>query len=177
MVNANAKARVIIALNDSEDMPPMNGGRNPGNAGRQPGGIQMAKGLSDRQRIRREIAEKHARRIEELEISADRVLQDLAKIAFFDPGKLFNDDGCLIDITELDDETAAAIARFEVFELFDGSKGDQKHVTGLVKKITLADKLEALELLGKYLKLWTDKVEHSGKLTLESLVCGGGSDD
>lgn len=34
---------------------------------------------------------------------------------------------------------------------------------------------KALELLGKHLKLFTDKVEHSGKLTLEDLV--GGSND
>jgi hypothetical protein len=45
-------------------------------------------------------------------------------------------------------------------------------VTGLVKKFKQADKIRALELLGKYRKLWTDKAEHAGKVTLEQLVCG-----
>jgi phage terminase small subunit len=37
--------------------------------------------------------------------------------------------------------------------------------------------LTGLELLGKYLKLFTDKVEHSGTVTLEGLVCGTNDDD
>jgi hypothetical protein len=60
----------------------------------------------------------------------------------------------------------------DVVELFDGSQGDQKHVTGLVKKIRLADRIRCLELLGRYQKLFTDRVEHTGKVTLENLVCG-----
>lgn len=32
--------------------------------------------------------------------------------------------------------------------------------------------LKAQELLGKYFKLFTDKVEHSGKVTLEQLIAG-----
>jgi phage terminase small subunit len=57
-------------------------------------------------------------RIEErqqrLDLSADRVLQEIAKIAFFDPRKLFNQDGSLKNINELDADTAAAIAGFEI---------------------------------------------------------------
>jgi phage terminase small subunit len=36
-----------------------------------------------------------------LDISADRVLQQLAKIAFFDSRKLFNQDGSLKNVNEL----------------------------------------------------------------------------
>jgi phage terminase small subunit len=32
--------------------------------------------------------------------------------------------------------------------------------------------LKAAELLGKHLKLFTDKVEHSGKITLEDIIAG-----
>ena len=44
----------------------------------------------------------------------------------------------------------AAVSAFEVVELFDGAKGDQKRIIGLVKKVKLADKLKALELLLRY---------------------------
>jgi len=33
--------------------------------------------------------------------------------------------------------------------------------------------LRATEMLGRHLKMWTDKVEHAGKVTLETLVVGG----
>jgi phage terminase small subunit len=32
--------------------------------------------------------------------------------------------------------------------------------------------IKATETLGKHLKLWTDKVEHSGRMTLEEFVVG-----
>ena len=108
----------------------------------------------------------------EYDISAKWVLNELAKIARCDPRKFFNKDGSPKDITALDDVSAAGVSGFDVVELFDGSQGDQKHVTGLVKKIKLSDRIRALELLGKHQAAFTDKVEHSGKVTLEDLVCG-----
>lgn len=122
------------------------------------------------------IAEQRAAKADEMtaeyDISAKWVLNELAKIARSDPRKFFNKDGSPKDITALDDESAAGIAGFDVVELFDGSQGDQKHVTGLVKKVKLTDRIRALELLGKHQAAFTDKVEHSGKMTLEQLVCG-----
>ncbi|WP_310731021.1 terminase small subunit, partial [Burkholderia multivorans] len=49
-------------------------------------------------------------------ITQDRVLRELARIAFFDPRKLFDADGRPLPISELDDDTAAAIAGLDVFE-------------------------------------------------------------
>lgn len=96
-----------------------------------------------------------------LEISAERVLAEIAKLAFFDPRKLFESDGSPIQVHELDDETAMAVAGFEFIELFEGT-GDQKHAYGLLKKYKLTDKRASLELLGKYLKLFTDRTEVTG---------------
>ena len=38
------------------------------------------------------------------------------------------------------------------------------------KKVKMYDKQKALELYGKYLKMFGDRVEHTGSLTLEELV-------
>lgn len=97
---------------------------------------------------------------ERLDISADKVLQELAKLAFFDPRSLFNEDGSPKNIHELDGNTAAAVAGLEVNELFEG-EGDQKHAFGLCRKIKLVDKGQNLERLGKHLKLFTEKTEQS----------------
>ena len=89
-----------------------------------------------------------------LEVTSELVVQEIAKLAFFDPRKLFNDDGSMKLISEIDDHSAAALAGFDVCELFDGT-GDQKHAYGLLKKVKLADKSRNLEMLGRYFKLFT----------------------
>lgn len=115
------------------------------------------------------IAKKTDKRMDRLEISADRVLQEIARLAFFDPRKFFNSDGSAKQVHELDDDTAMALAGMDVAEMFEGS-GDQKHAYGLMKKFKLADKGQNLERLGKHLKLFTEKVETSGEITTKVIV-------
>jgi phage terminase small subunit len=67
------------------------------------------------------------KRAARLEITAGRVLQKIAKLAFLDPRRFFEDDGSLKRIQDLDDDTAASIAGMEVIELFEGS-GEQKRL-------------------------------------------------
>ena len=45
-----------------------------------------------------------------MELSAERVMLETARLAFFDPRSLFDANGAPLPITELDDHTAAAIA-------------------------------------------------------------------
>jgi phage terminase small subunit len=95
-------------------------------------------------------------------ITAEGVLDELRKIARFDPRKMFAPGGALLPITELDDDTAGAIAGVEVREITrDGC------VIGYLKKIKIADKVRANELLGKHHRLFVDKVEHSGMMGVQ----------
>jgi phage terminase small subunit len=100
-------------------------------------------------KVAAEIEKKFGKRLDKLEITADKVLKEIAKIAFFDPRKLFNSDGSPKQILELDDDTAAGVVGLEVCELFEGA-GDQKHAYALLKKIKLADKGQNLERLGRH---------------------------
>jgi phage terminase small subunit len=104
------------------------------------------------------VSGKTTQMMEKLEITADRVIQEIGKLAFFDPRKLFNDDGSLKLISEIDANSAVSIAGFDVCELFDGA-GDQKHAYGLLKKVKLADKSRNLEMLGRYFKLFSPERE------------------
>ena len=56
------------------------------------------------------IQEAMQKRSKRVEITQDRVLQEYARIAFFDPRKLFEENGKPKDINALDDDTAAALA-------------------------------------------------------------------
>jgi len=103
------------------------------------------------------IKEKTQERMERLELTADMVLQEIGKLAFFDPIHLFNADGSLKMMPEIDARHRVSISGLEVCELFEGT-GDQKHAYGLLKKVKLADKSKNLEMLGRYFKLFaTDR--------------------
>lgn len=99
--------------------------------------------------VQKAIAEGRRQREERTAVSADRVLLEAARLALFDPRKLFNDDGSPKGIHELDDDTAAAVAGVEVLEQFEGS-GKERAFVGYLKKYRIADKNSALEKLFKH---------------------------
>ena len=112
---------------------------------------------------------KIAVRLEELQnelkernmVTIERVLQEYARLGFFDPRKLFNDNGKPKEISELDDDTAAALAGLEVFEEYDG-RGDDRVFTGYTKKYKIADKKGALDSMARHLGMFIDKHEVTG---------------
>ena len=112
-------------------------------------------------RFSAEIAKLTRETCKKLEISAQNVLRELARLAFLDPRNFYDANGALRNVTELDDDTAACIAGMEVEEVYQGL-GEKRVKIGVWCKIKFADKGANLERLGRYLKLFTDKVEHSG---------------
>jgi len=85
-------------------------------------------------------------------IDRTKALMELAKLAYYDPRKLYREDGSLKDPSEWDDATAAAVAQVEVFELFEGA-GKNRRQIGFTKKVKGWDKNRALEMLLKHLGL------------------------
>jgi phage terminase small subunit len=95
---------------------------------------------------------------EKLNLTAERVLQEIARLAFFDIRKLVDNTGKPLPLSELDDDTAAAIVGLDVANVGNSEMG-----VGEVLKFKLADKKGALEMAAKHLRLLTDKVEVTGK--------------
>jgi phage terminase small subunit len=85
-------------------------------------------------------------------ISADRVLAEIARIAFADVRAMFDADGLPRPIGELDGDTAAAVAGLEV----SVTHGEDGSITRIAK-VKIADKLAALEKLGRHLGLFDPK--------------------
>lgn len=92
------------------------------------------------------------------EITAARTIAELGRIAFADIRGLFNKDGALKPVSQWPDDLARAIAALDTDELFDG-RGRRRQRIGLARKVRLADKLRALEMLGRSFGLFKDKVE------------------
>jgi phage terminase small subunit len=97
-----------------------------------------------------------------LEIRADKILRRIEARAGADIRDFHNENGSLKNIGDLDYDTAIAIQSIEIVELFEG-RGENREQIGYVKKIKLVDGKSCDELLGRHLKLFTDKVELSGK--------------
>lgn len=100
------------------------------------------------------------------EVTQDMVLKELAKLGFFDARKFFDDVGKPLDISALDDNTAACISGMDVQDVYEGD-GEEKEFVGYIKKYKLTDKIKALELIGRHLGMFKDKLELSGSLDAE----------
>lgn len=122
---------------------------------------RKASALMDDGKITARIKELQGKAADRAEITAERVLREVARLAFFDIRKIFNDDGSLKKVFELDDDTAAGIAGIEAIDI--GGEGQLM----ISKKFKVADKNAALEKLCKHLGLYApQKVEHSGGVTI-----------
>jgi len=94
--------------------------------------------------LTRELQKMHHRN----EITVERLLREVAYIAFSDIRELFDETGTLRDIHKLPDSVARAVSSVEVV-----SSTDKKGITTTTAKIKLWNKLQAHELLAKHLGL------------------------
>lgn len=115
----------------------------------------------ERPEIRVEIQKLMDDRSQRTEITSDAVIREVARLAFSDVRKLFDENGAMLPIDKWPDGMAAAIASVEVDELFEGF-GENRIQVGYTKKVKIWDKPKSLEMLGKHLRLWVEKVEHTG---------------
>lgn len=105
--------------------------------------------------VKKYIAVKQEEIEKRTKITQDRVLKELAKIAFGDIRKLYTDNGALRSIVDLEDDIAGAISGVETYEEYEGRGEDREHV-GDTKKVKMLDKTKALELIGKHLGMFKD---------------------
>lgn len=108
--------------------------------------------------IQEYVAEKMKEREQRTEVTQDMVIKELAKIAFFNPKNIFGDNNTLKNIVSLDDDIASVITSVETLEEYDGY-GEDREKIGNTTKVKLADKMKALEMLGRHLGMFKDKVE------------------
>ncbi len=121
-------------------------------------------------KVEKYIQERMHKRQERTEITQDMVLTELAKLGFYDVRKLFGDNGQPLRIADLDDNTAACITGIKVKELY----GPDGEFIGYEKEYKLADKKGTLELIGRHLGMFKDKIEVTGldkeKSKLDDLI-------
>lgn len=107
--------------------------------------------------IQARIAKAMAERSRRTGVNADRVVMELAKIAFVNASDVIDAETAMLK-PDVAPEDTAAIQSVKVKTFGED---------GLEREVKMADKLKALELLGKHLGMFKDKVELSGSLETE----------
>lgn len=122
-------------------------------------------GHTDSPYLRGKLLDRVAELKKSQKIETERVLQEYARIAFADLRCLVDDEGRPIPLQDLDDDTAAALAGVEL-EVIGDADGPLKTTRHRYK---IADKLKALEILAKRLKLFEDttNLNLSGEVKVE----------
>lgn len=107
-----------------------------------------------------------AERLKKYDITAERVLEEIAILGYQNAQNLFDSEtGLLIPINKLPERVARTIASIEVVEspIGDG-------VVEQTTKLKTWDKKGSLELLGKHLKLFTDNHEFPGGINIGAIA-------
>jgi hypothetical protein len=93
---------------------------------------------------------------------SDRVLSGVLNVTRVGVKDLLNGDGTPKDVDQLSDDTAGAIAGIDLAYDEEGRVSTRRYKQH--------DKLRALEMLGRNQRMFTDRVDVGGSLSLESLV-------
>lgn len=120
--------------------------------------------------VQREIRRLESEAIEDYRrkagITLERTLSGVGAMAFYDPRNLFNEDGSPKDISELDDVTAMAIEGLDIQETHD----EAGNVVARVRKIKLAKRTPALDMLMKHLGGYREDNSQRGQAAANALV-------
>jgi len=95
--------------------------------------------------VKAEVRRLMARVTDANEITAERTMREIARIAYGDIRTLYSEDGQLKPIHTLDEAQAAMIGGLEVEEVRVGDGDDGPSETQITRKVKIRDKLNALE--------------------------------
>lgn len=110
--------------------------------------------------IQKEISKKQIERSKRTEITQDRVLLEIARLAFNDPRKAFDGNNALLPVKQWPDEVAAAISSIKTKEITD-SEGN---TVGISQEVKFWDKSKNLDLAARHLGMLNDKLELGGSI-------------
>jgi len=109
-----------------------------------------------------EINRRGSEQSQRLQITSDRIMLELERLALLDPLDMFNPDGSMKALADIPEDARRAIGGLELRELtpLETPAGP---IAVQLRKVKFIDKTRALEDLAKILGLMKEKVEITGK--------------
>ena len=114
-------------------------------------------------RVQTAIAEKMAERSRRTGVNQDRVVLELAKIAFVKLTDIIDEKGKIKDTATEDDLACLEGYKYKYSDTDSGYSVE--------REVKLSSKMKALELLGKHLGMWNDKLDLN--VALPIVITGG----
>ena len=99
------------------------------------------------------------------------LLSELSRMGFsnfLDYVNITEEGDAFVDLSSVTQEQAAAIQEVTVNEYMEGKGKDARKVKRT--RLKLVDKIRSLDLLGRHLKLFTDRIEVSGLEGLPDMI-------
>lgn len=93
------------------------------------------------------------------EWTVESLTEIITRLKDFDIRRLYDNDGRLLSPRDWPDDIAVAVSSV---------KSDE---------VKLIDKTKAIDMLGKHIKYFVEKIEHSGSLKLEDIIIGSYKED
>ncbi len=88
------------------------------------------------------------------------------------PCEFFEDDGTLKPLSEIPIDVRKALASLETEGIFLGSGADREKV-GQTRKLKFPDRLKTLELIGRHLGMFVDRVEVEAQFDVREEILKG----
>lgn len=134
-------------------------------------------------KVQEYISEKQKEIEKRTEVTQDMVIKELANIAFFNIKNLYNGNGTLKAIKDIDEETIKAISSVKVLQKagamkisidMEGKDNEVpiEHIPEQTIEFKTNDKVRALELLGKHLGMFKEKVTIDGNVNTNNPFSG-----
>lgn len=106
--------------------------------------------LLGKTRVSEAVAERMAERSRRTGVNQDRVIEELAKLAFVKMTDIVDSHGRIKDTATEDDLACIESIKYKSSESDTGSSVE--------REVKISSKIKALELLGKHLGMWNDKL-------------------
>lgn len=111
--------------------------------------IKNARGDSTKQHLWDIFNKERTKRITHLDVTHDRIMQEYARCAFFDPAKMYDENGDLKELHQMDEDTRRALVGIDIH--------DSVFMKRIIK-IKMADRIRALDSLARVTGMNQDNV-------------------
>ena len=139
-------------------------------AGYSPTGARAnASRLIAKDNVRWRINELISEELKKIKLDANFIIRELLKHATIDISDVYDDEGNLLPLYEMPEPLRKAIVGIDIEEEYSGKGADRK-IVGYTKRIKFTDKIKAIELLGRHLKMFTDVHEIAGLAELADRI-------
>jgi phage terminase small subunit len=126
--------------------------------------------------IKKRVAEIQAERLDRLEVTHEKIVRELAKMAFVDERDFYHADGTVKNIPDMDPDVVAAVESVKVRVMTTESE-DGVTSTVQVTELKHGNKREALKLLMSQRGMLKESVLHEGEIGVTHSGAVGITDD